>query len=191
MNIVKPGAFTINQIFNAEECKAMITRAEELGFEAAKVALSGGAQLMPGIRNNDRVKFDDRDLANLLWQRLREFVPPTLEGWHAKRLDENFAVYRYEPGQRFKRHQDGTIKTTALEESRFTVLVYLNDDCEGGETIFSDADRSSGRTLFLETPVQPKVGMALVFKHELWHEGAPVTAGRKYVLRTDVLYAKD
>jgi hypothetical protein len=43
---------------------------------------------------------------------------------------------------------------------------------------------------FLETPVKPKPGMTLVFQHELWHEGAPVTRGRKYVLRTDVLYRK-
>jgi hypothetical protein len=30
--------------------------------------------------------------------------------------------------------------------------------------------------------------MGLFFKHERWHEGAPVRSGRKYVLRTDVLY---
>ena len=31
-------------------------------------------------------------------------------------------------------------------------------------------------------------GTALVFAHAGWHEGTRVTAGRKYVLRTDVMY---
>jgi hypothetical protein len=31
--------------------------------------------------------------------------------------------------------------------------------------------------------------MALVFLHLQLHEGAPVVEGRKYVLRTDVMYA--
>jgi hypothetical protein len=30
--------------------------------------------------------------------------------------------------------------------------------------------------------------MALVFIHELLHEGAPVIKGRKYVLRSDVMF---
>jgi hypothetical protein len=33
--------------------------------------------------------------------------------------------------------------------------------------------------------------MALVFEHPVRHQGAPVTAGRKYVLRTDVMYRQN
>ena len=33
-------------------------------------------------------------------------------------------------------------------------------------------------------------GKALVFLHLLLHEGAPVTGGRKYALRTDVMYRR-
>jgi hypothetical protein len=36
--------------------------------------------------------------------------------------------------------------------------------------------------------VRPVRGTALVFRHRLLHEGAPVLTGRKYVLRTDVMY---
>jgi hypothetical protein len=32
--------------------------------------------------------------------------------------------------------------------------------------------------------------MALVFVHEQLHEGAAVESGRKYVLRTDVMYVR-
>jgi hypothetical protein len=38
--------------------------------------------------------------------------------------------------------------------------------------------------------VQPKEGTALVFVHRIWHEGAVVESGHKYVLRTDVMYGR-
>ena len=40
----------------------------------------------------------------------------------------------------------------------------------------------------LRMTVQPESGMALVFVHQQLHEGASVLNGRKYVLRTDVMY---
>jgi hypothetical protein len=36
--------------------------------------------------------------------------------------------------------------------------------------------------------IRPERGMALGFYHLQIHEGAPVIHGRKYVLRTDVMY---
>jgi predicted 2-oxoglutarate/Fe(II)-dependent dioxygenase YbiX len=189
MNHIKDGAFTIPNILSDLECAMLIDRAETIGFAAATVSLATGAQLMTGVRNNDRVKFEDSELAHLLETRLENAI----RNDNARaRLNERFAVYRYDPGQRFKRHQDGVISTDdGLETSRQTVLVYLNQDCEGGETVFSDVDRSGSQIKFLETPVTPETGMALIFDHELWHEGKPVTAGRKYVLRTDILYPKN
>jgi hypothetical protein len=38
--------------------------------------------------------------------------------------------------------------------------------------------------------IVPRQGTALVFAHSQLHEGAPVLSGRKYVLRTDVLYRR-
>jgi prolyl 4-hydroxylase len=186
MNHIKDGAYTVPNILSQLECTAMIEKVEAIGFAPATVSLATGPQLMTGIRNNERVKFDDPELAKLLETRLETIIR---KDDARARLNERFAVYRYDPGQRFKRHQDGTIKTDdGLETSRQTVLVYLNDDCEGGETVFSDVDRSGSQIKFLETPVVPETGMALIFEHELWHEGKPVTAGRKYILRTDILY---
>jgi hypothetical protein len=39
-----------------------------------------------------------------------------------------------------------------------------------------------------DVSVVPKNGMALCFRHELLHEGTRVIRGRKYVLRSDVMY---
>ena len=36
--------------------------------------------------------------------------------------------------------------------------------------------------------VVPETGLALFFVHQIRHKGQPVTKGRKYVLRTDVMY---
>lgn len=55
-------------------------------------------------------------------------------------------------------------------------MIYLNDAYEGGSTRFEELE------------VEGKQGMALVFEHEQLHEGAEVTAGIKYVLRSDVMY---
>jgi 8-oxo-dGTP diphosphatase len=188
---IKDGAFTIKHFFTRGESENMIQRAEQIGFSTATVNVTSGATQMLGVRNNDRVKFDDIALADTLWKRLEPHIPTQLEDWTASRLNECFAVYRYTAGQRFKRHQDGVVETDQGEESRFTVLIYLNEECQGGETIFSDADRSGSRVKFINTNVQPETGMTLVFNQELWHEGAEVISGTKYVLRTDVLYKKN
>ena len=36
--------------------------------------------------------------------------------------------------------------------------------------------------------IVPKKGSALFFEHRMLHEGCAVTAGTKYVLRTDAMY---
>ena len=69
-----------------------------------------------------------------------------------------------------------------------TFMIYLNEGMMGGETrFFGDMEQA-----FLQQrpylSVQPKEGMALVFLHSIWHEGAVVHSGQKYVLRTDVMY---
>ena len=39
--------------------------------------------------------------------------------------------------------------------------------------------------------VVPQTGMALCFVHSVHHKGESVFQGRKYVLRTDVMYAPE
>ena len=64
------------------------------------------------------------------------------------------------------------------EFSQFTLMVYLNDDLQGGETTFT------------RLSIKPETGTALLFFHQIEHAGAPVTTGVKYVLRTDVMYRR-
>ena len=101
-------------------------------------------------------------------------------GWKVAGLNERFRFYRYDPGQRFAPHMDGCFQRANWEQSQFTFLVYLNDGFEGGATAFRESRAS--------LPVTPERGKALVFYHRQLHEGLPVVRGRKYVLRTDVMY---
>ena len=102
--------------------------------------------------------------------------------WKLQGLNERFRFYRYDVGQRFAPHTDGYFERTNGERSHFTFMVYLNDGFEGGATAFHHSKPS-----LRVTPVR---GMALVFYHRQLHEGMPVVKGRKYVLRTDVMYRR-
>ncbi|MEK6640354.1 MAG: 2OG-Fe(II) oxygenase [Nitrospirota bacterium] len=85
-------------------------------------------------------------------------------------------------------HRDGTyMRMPSWKESQLTFMIYLNEGMTGGETrFFADMEQT-----FLQRPylsVQLKEGMALAFLLSIWHEGAVVRNGKKYVLRTDVMY---
>ena len=101
--------------------------------------------------------------------------------WEAIGLNERFRYYRYDPGQKFRPHFDGSFDRTYAEKSLLTFMVYLNEGFAGGWTRFH-TDR--------ERFVAPEAGKALVFWHQQLHEGMPVESGRKYVLRTDVMYRR-
>ena len=131
------------------------------------------------VRNNDRVMLDDVELAERLWKKLQPFCPPYVMFHPVVGLNERVRFYRYEKGQRFRWHMDGSYRRQNGEHSRLTFMVYLNDGFEGGETLFQD------------TTVEPERGMALVFAHGYLHEGGEVFAGRKYVLRTDIMFAAE
>ncbi|SFO85997.1 2OG-Fe(II) oxygenase superfamily protein [Chitinophaga sp. YR627] len=172
--------FTINDFLSHDECSALIGKSEEMGYEEATVDVGGGQQRMiKGVRNNERVLYKDELYAGLLWDRLKAFAPEGKSGESACGLNELFRFYKYSPGQRFKMHKDGSFTRDPYEASQYTFLIYLNNEYEGGETIFA-----SGET------IRPQTGSALIFHHPLRHEGALLETGVKYVLRTDIMYTK-
>lgn len=170
--------FTIANVLTADECQAYVTLTEQAGYAAATINTNKGVELRPDIRNNTRVILDDFEIARNLWQRVQAQIPPVLAGRQALGLNERFRFYRYDVGQYFAPHYDGCFRRDNGEQSLLTFMIYLNDDFEGGETNFG------------EITIKPETGMALVFEHQLLHEGCAVTKGRKYVLRSDVMYGK-
>lgn len=182
------GVYTVAGVLTPAQCAALVARAEGIGFEPAAVRTAEGPKMMAHIRNNDRVVLRDEALATALWTRLQA-VLPVLDGAAATGIDPLWRFYRYVPGQQFKRHRDGAVTSEAGERSKLSFLVYLNDDCEGGATLFRDTPAVPGGPAPAPLHIAPATGHALLFRHECWHEGTPVRQGRKYVLRSDVFYA--
>lgn len=89
---------------------------------------------------------------------------------------EPLQVLRYGPGQQYKPHLDAL--AGLANQRRWTALIYLNDDYEGGETAFLE----TGHVL------RGRTGDMLLFENALpdgrpdpatRHAGRPVTAGTK------------
>ena len=180
-----PGkVLVIHDFLSGEECVALIRRSEGLIYEPGTVA----DVVIEDVRNNERVLVDDVTLAADLFSRAESFLPAVIEGYGLVGFNERWRFYRYQPGQTFRPHRDGSyMRMTRWEESQMTFMIYLNEGMTGGETrFFADMEQT-----FLQRPylsVQPKEGMALAFMHSIWHEGAVLRSGKKYVLRTDVMF---
>ncbi|WP_164010780.1 prolyl hydroxylase family protein [Pyxidicoccus trucidator] len=176
-----PLLITVANLLSAEECRALVERIESEGPTAAPITTAKGFVMRPDIRNNTRVMFDDVALAATLFERISPHVPHRLEReWVACGANERLRCYRYEAGQYFAPHFDGAFVRHSDERSLLTFMVYLNDCPHGGATNF----------FALGYSVTPSMGTALLFNHHLLHEGAEVTAGIKYALRTDLMYRR-
>ena len=102
-------------------------------------------------------------------------------------LNERLRMLKYKQGQFFHSHHDAVFVRgqdegeRAGEMSSVSVHVYLNQKFKGGFTTF----QGKGRHL----DVKPKTGSILLFEHNILHEGQKVTHGKKYVVRTDIMYS--
>lgn len=170
--------FIVEGFFSSEECDEYIALAESLGFADAPINTIGGAVIRKDVRNNLRVMLDDPDRAAGLYDRIRDYVPHRLGNWELRGVNERLRFYRYDVGQQFDWHYDGAFERPSGERSQLTFMVYLNDNFRGGETTIET------------TNIVPRQGQALFFVHAQLHKGQPVVEGRKYVLRTDVMYRR-
>jgi predicted 2-oxoglutarate/Fe(II)-dependent dioxygenase YbiX len=181
--------FVVHDFLSPEECENFIRLTEERGYTDAPINTSFGPMVRKDVRNNERVMIDNFNLARQLWEKARLFIPSPLFDVEAVGLNERFRFYRYDVGQQFAQHMDGCFDRGNGERSELTFMVYLNDGFEGGDTVFSRGRWDPYNCRFpWELRVHPERGKALLFVHDQVHEGAAVTHGRKYVLRTDVMY---
>ena len=167
---------TIEGYWSRDQCKAFIEQFEQMGFEEALVNTESGPRRVEHIRNNQRIIIDDKSLASEMWKELKSSVPNQIGNSTAIGLNERFRVYKYITGQEFKKHRDQSFIRANGEASYYTLMIYLNEGFEGGETTFPDVT------------IKPKTGDCLVFLHDLEHEGTKLVSGTKYVLRTDIMF---
>ena len=136
--------FTVSGFLEAAECEGYIRLSESHGFGDAPIETSFGPSMRKDIRNNTRVMLDDPGLAQLVWDPASLYVPKTIGGHDAIGVNERFRFYRYDPGQTFRWHRDGYFERPNRERSRLTLMVYLNDDFDGGLTRFRKSPDQTG-----------------------------------------------
>jgi prolyl 4-hydroxylase len=116
--------------------------------------------------------------------------------WSVSGLNPSFRACKYLPGHYFGTHIDHS-NYVSKSKSWFTIMLYLNSsndgDYEGGNTNFFDPKCFGTNEKIIRESIKPDAGMGIVFVQDditLPHEGALVSSGVKYMIRTDVLYNK-
>ena len=161
------------------ECGQLIDSIERADPTPAPINTVDGVQRNPDVRNNDRTMIEDAEFAAKLFERAKARIPPQVFGRNVVGVNELFRCYRYRPGMKFSPHTDGAYERSPTERSFYSFLIYLNEVEAGGQTNF---------LVEPELSIEPKAGLGVIFQHPISHEGAVVTKGVKYVLRTDVMY---
>ena len=160
-------------------------------------------------RSGSRLLFKSEELALVLWERVKPLVSArdvedarpsgfgTQGTWVPTGVNTIFRVAKYEAepkpegeakGQGFQRHLDAGFCLTNENRSIWSLLVYLSDDSqiEGGETTFWANPQAPDTVTHRVRPVR---GDAVVFNHNISHQGNVVTRGCKYVLRCDIMFS--
>ena len=208
-----PGAFQVLDVLSADECQQLIDLSEDLGYvEDAAVSLPRS------IRHNHSLTWVvDQMTSDAIWSRCKASIDIHNELFFNKKalgLNNRFRFYRYQVGDYFAPHTDGAwpgsnvvdgrLEHNAFDDrwSQLTFLLYLNDDFEGGQTQFItsqsaqthslDQLMSKGRNNFNHNVRTPQGGV-LCFPHgthpqHCVHSSTAVSAGAKYIIRTDVLF---
>jgi hypothetical protein len=136
------------------------------------------------FRNSDRIIIDSHQVVDILWKRIQPFMPPNWYPDHKQLgINERLRFLRYDKGQYFKPHTDGSYYEEGSDPPRYTLVtlqLYLNEGFKGGSTTFMGRDEN--------VECVPKIGKALIFEHDISHEGSLLEEGRKYAVRSDFMY---
>ncbi|GAB1312245.1 hypothetical protein MFIFM68171_02455 [Madurella fahalii] len=199
-SLVQDKVIVLRSFFPRSLCRDYVSFLRELPL----VTTPGKPKRGEAVRVNDRYQIDDPKFADRLWsetglkETLLESDVVHLWGGEVVGLNPNIRIYRYTPGQFFDAHYDDsnnvTLKTEGTAQplparTTWTLLLYLTslaEGCVGGETVFYPHDRRSAKE---QIAVGLETGMLLLHKHGhdcMLHEGREVTAGEKWVIRTDL-----
>jgi hypothetical protein len=184
-----PGhVFVSRNFMSHDECRGFIDIAESSGDMDY---VSHPATREIAQRECGRWQRNDVDVARKLFERMTTILQemqldcfPT--NYIPVACNSNLRLYKYEKNMSFGKHYDGSHPTDE-GMTEITVLVYLSN-CVGGATRFYPTQTKRKNIAFT-----PEEGAILLHIHGdrcLQHEADAVVSGVKYVLRTDVVYAK-
>ena len=178
LDLDHPLVWRVSELFDQVTCDELIQLANRQTWLTGTVNSTQGRTVKENLRNNSLCLYKNPRLHNYLSNLIQQHVPSTLKSMEYYQLNTTLRCYRYQTGQYFHPHYDQAYDGPNHSISHLTMLIYLNDNFEGGETDFPE----------LQQKFSPKQGSAIFFQHAILHEGCSVTSGVKYILRGDVLY---
>lgn len=171
---LKNTVITINDILPQNDCNKYIDEIDQ----KTKICNFTSA----GNFKND--KYIDNSLSKYFYEKIKETLDDELlNELRIIRANDIIMTGKYEANQEFSLHTDTGLYYNKKDKmrSKYTLLIYLNDDFSGGETVFYNDN--------FEPVIQiaPKKGMALLFDIDLWHKGNMVTNGKKYWIGCELI----
>ncbi|WP_345240962.1 2OG-Fe(II) oxygenase [Pontibacillus salipaludis] len=166
----EPLVVVLDNVASEEECEGLIT----LSHNRLNRSKVGQSRDTNDMRTSSGMFFEENE--NSLVERIEKRLSTIMNipTQHA----EGLQILHYEPGQEYKAHHDFFKQS---DNNRISTLVlYLNDVEEGGETFFPKLGLS----------VTPKKGMAVYFEYfyqddelnnQTLHSGNPVVKGEKWI----------
>ena len=164
----------IYQIHNAVSpsvCRNYVQQGDRVGWSPTNIS-----ELNPLFsRSQAAINIDTQ----ALFAAIQHTAPPRLDDMDIVSLvEQRTACMRYSEGEHFGLHTDSPFVAPDGAFTKLSLVLYLNDDYTGGETVFPD----------LALEVRPEVGKILLFPPTLNHMSKPIFRGTKYIVRSEVLY---
>jgi len=170
-----PPVTLVRNFLSPAECSYLTARASPQLQPSFVIDPRSGGRIPHPVRTSSGMNFGpiDEDLViHALNRRIAAASGTAVEN------GELLQILRYDPGQEYRPHLDAVAGLGNQRE--WTLLVWLNDDYQGGETCFPE----------LGITAKGKAGDALVFRNagrdgdpdmRMRHAGAPVTSGTKWL----------
>lgn len=171
--IEEPLIVVLDNMLSDEECDELI----RLSTDKMHRSKIGTSRSENEIRTSSSMFIEDSN--NLIIARIEKRIEAVMN--IPIEHGEGLQILRYAPGQEYRAHHDFFSSTSKVTNNRIsTLIMYLNDVEQGGETFFPHLNFS----------VTPKKGMAVYFEYFYndpllndltLHGGAPVEVGEKWV----------
>ncbi|MGN1385643.1 MAG: 2OG-Fe(II) oxygenase [Bacillus sp. (in: firmicutes)] len=170
----EPLIVVLENVLSAEECDELILLSKDK-MQRSKI---GATREVNAIRTSSGsfIEEDEHPSIIAIEKRISEIMNIPVD--HG----EGLHILHYAPGQEYKAHYDyfSASSKVASNNRISTLVMYLNDVEEGGETVFPKLNLS----------VHPKKGMAVYFEYfyqeqelneNTLHAGIPVIKGEKWI----------
>jgi hypothetical protein len=168
----------IQNILTSEECDVVIQCAKKSGLTKSSLLFQSNTKIYTSNNTDNRIS-SETWLENTYHPILKKIseINTNLTGL-PENIQEDLVVVKYNTGGKFNAHYDAS--DTYNGQRYTTLIIYLNDDFEGGETVFTKIDKT----------IKPKKGNGILFYNtdvsgkilvDSLHKGNPIIAGEKWI----------